>query len=118
MTIRKFVDAKGVEWSVWSTVPAPDSPLARYHPAGWLTFDAGGATLRRLSPAPAGWEAVADQRLELMCRVAEEVPRHTGERLKMKRPEPEAAPGPEPAADQSGRDDGGDREPGRGRPGI
>lgn len=92
MAMRKFVDAKGVEWSVWCTVPAPDSPLARHYPGGWLTFDAGGTTLRRLSPAPANWETVTDTRLDLMCRVAEEVPRHTGERPKMQRPEPPPAP--------------------------
>lgn len=86
MPIRTFEDSKGVTWRVWSTTPSADSPLRRYYPDGWLTFDCGSGTLRRLSPAPPNWHLVADDRLELMCRVAEEVPRHTGEMLRLERP--------------------------------
>lgn len=86
MPTREFTDSHDVKWRVWSTIPKDSSPLAKYYPGGWLTFDAGGGTLRRLSPAPAGWENAAPDRLELMCRVATEVPRHTGEMIKMERP--------------------------------
>lgn len=86
MPIRTFEDSKGVTWRVWSTTPSADSPLRRYYPDGWLTFDCGSGTLRRLSPAPANWHLVGDDRLELMCKVAEEVPRHTGEMLRIERP--------------------------------
>lgn len=86
MAIREFTDSKGVEWRVWCTTPEASSPLAHYYPGGWLTFDCGSATLRRLSPPPPNWETVSDERLLLMCRVAQEVPRHTGEILKLARP--------------------------------
>ncbi len=99
MPTRDFTDSRAVKWRVWSTIPKESSPLAKYYPGGWLTFDAGGGTLRRLSPAPIGWEAVAPERLELMCRVATEVPRHTGEMVKMERPTegPLARPADAPA---------------------
>lgn len=86
MPTREFTDSHDVTWRVWSTVPGEDSPLAKYYPGGWLTFDCGGDTLRRLSPPPSGWEALGPERLELMCRVAAEVPRHTGEIARMPRP--------------------------------
>lgn len=97
MPVRTFTDASGTTWSVWATVPAPGSPLEAYYPGGWLTFDRGSESLRRLSPAPTGWEQATDERLELMCQVAAEVPRHTGERLKMQRPERVAGLPPAPA---------------------
>lgn len=100
MPTLKFDDSQGVSWRVWSTIPGEDSPLAKYYPGGWLTFDAGGSTLRRLSPVPKGWESCSPERLELMCRVAAEVPRHTGEVMKMERPTTgplaDSAPVPEP----------------------
>lgn len=86
MAIREFTDSKGVAWRVWCTTPDEGSPLAPYYPGGWLTFDCGSETLRRLSPPPANWETAPDDRLQLMCRVAEEVPRHTGEMRKLARP--------------------------------
>lgn len=58
---------------------------------GWLTFerlDADGATdgapssyVRRLTPIPRDWETAPEQRLELMCRAAEEVRRRTSDPL-------------------------------------
>lgn len=103
MPTLKFTDSRGVTWRVWSTIPGEGSPLAKYYPGGWLTFDAGGSTLRRLSPAPKGWDTSTPERLELMCRVATEVPRHTGERVKMERPTggPLATP-PSPTAPTDG----------------
>lgn len=87
MTPIEFTDPQGVRWRVWSTIPSASSPLARYYPGGWLTFDSGGSTLRRLSPVPKGWETCSPERMDLMRRAAEEVPRHTGEMVKMARPE-------------------------------
>ena len=46
---------------------------------GWLTFERintdGTLPLRRLVPIPADWESAPDDRLELMCRSADEVAR-------------------------------------------
>jgi hypothetical protein len=39
---------------------------------GWLTFESAAGTRKRLAPIPRGWETAPDERLELMCRVAEE----------------------------------------------
>jgi hypothetical protein len=105
MPIREFVDSKGLKWRVWSTTPAEDSPLRRYYPEGWLTFDSGAGTLRRLSPTPAEWHVATDERLELLCRVAEEVPRHTGERLRIDRPADFPPREPDAAADDPVRGD-------------
>jgi hypothetical protein len=109
MPIRTFVDSKGVSWRVWSTTPAADSPLHRYYPDGWLTFDSGAGTLRRLSPAPGNWQLVGDDRLELMCRVAEEVPRHTGEMRRIERPADMAPAEPLDVGETPGDDTGEER---------
>ena len=45
---------------------------------GWLTFESSEGTLRRLAPIPSGWEEVGTERLDLLCRAARDVPRHTG----------------------------------------
>jgi hypothetical protein len=39
---------------------------------GWLTFENAAGTRKRLGPIPDGWEQAPDERLELMCRVAEQ----------------------------------------------
>ncbi len=41
---------------------------------GWLTFECQDR-LRRLAPIPDGWERCAVERLELLCKAAEEVTR-------------------------------------------
>ena len=71
------MDANGVWWRVWSTVPSGASVRVTKFVAGWLTFESDGS-LKRLTPLPAHWETVTDERLELMCRAATEVRRHTG----------------------------------------
>ena len=94
MAYREFVDSSGQSWRVWSTVPSMGSRLRGGFDQGWLTFERIDADknlpLRRLVPLPAEWESVPDDRLELMCRSAEEVARpRTGQ----SRPEAaEAAP--------------------------
>ena len=77
MAYREFLDSNGVSWRVWSTVPSAGSRLRGGFDQGWLTFERTGADrmapLRRLVPIPADWEDAPDERLELMCRAAEEV---------------------------------------------
>lgn len=79
MAYREFVDSSGQSWRVWSTVPSMGSRLRGGFDQGWLTFERIDADknlpLRRLVPLPAEWESVPDDRLELMCRSAEEVSR-------------------------------------------
>lgn len=86
MAYREFVDSSGQSWRVWSTVPSTGSRLRGGFDQGWLTFERTNADrslpLRRLVPIPAEWETAPEDRLELMCRSAEEVtrPRISGER--------------------------------------
>jgi len=77
MPSREFKDSTGTTWRVWSTVPSGSSVRVTKFAGGWLTFESGEA-LRRLSPLPANWEQATDERLELMCRAATDVRRHTG----------------------------------------
>jgi hypothetical protein len=77
MPSREFVDSKGVTWRVWSTVPTGGSVRVTKFVDGWLTFESASC-LRRLAPLPSNWEDAPIDRLELMCRAAQEVPRHTG----------------------------------------
>ena len=77
MASREFVDSDGVEWRVWSTIPSGTSVRVSRFAGGWLTFECA-TSLRRLAPMPLRWELANDERLELMCRAASEVRRHTG----------------------------------------
>src|SRR5689334_12348767 len=79
MAYREFVDSTGQSWRAWSTVPSAGSRLRGGFDQGWLTFErtTGDNTepLRRLVPIPQDWETASDERLELLCRTAEEVSR-------------------------------------------
>jgi len=79
MAYREFIDSSGQAWRVWSTVPSMGSRLRGGFDQGWLTFERMSAErdlpLRRLVPIPADWESAPDDRLELMCRSADEVAR-------------------------------------------
>jgi hypothetical protein len=77
MASREFVDSKGVTWRVWSTIPTGGSVRVTKFVDGWLTFESAEA-LRRLAPPPSHWQDASIERLELMCKAAQEVPRHTG----------------------------------------
>ena len=90
MASRNFVDSRGVSWRVWSTIPEQASVLTTQFAGGWLTFE-GEQGLRRLAPIPSDWESVPENRLELYCRVADEVPRHTGPFARLRREEPTSA---------------------------
>ena len=88
MPSREFVDSKGVAWRVWSTIPTGVSARVTKYVTGWLTFESRDA-LRRLIPLPAHWEDASVERLELMCRAAQDVPRHTGPFARAARPDVE-----------------------------
>lgn len=79
MAYREFVDSTGLSWRVWSTVPSAGSRLRGGFDRGWLTFERTtgdkASPLRRLCPIPADWETAAEDRLELLCRSADEVTR-------------------------------------------
>ena len=77
MPILEFVDSNGVTWRVWNTVPSARTTLSGEFERGWLTFESP-LGLKRLAPVPAGWEEATAEKLELMCRAANEVPRRTG----------------------------------------
>jgi hypothetical protein len=72
----EFVDSNGVRWRVWNTVPSSRTTLSGEYEKGWLTFESP-AGRRRLAPVPGNWETAPPERLELMCRAAEDVPGRT-----------------------------------------
>jgi hypothetical protein len=72
MASRSFTDRSGAAWRVWSTVPQDTRGCLPGYEQGWLTFEnEGTAERRRLAPIPDDWEEVSEERLILMCRVAE-----------------------------------------------
>lgn len=74
MPIREFVDAAGVQWKVWSTVPYTTG-VVRHMQAGWLTFESTESR-RRLVPIPENWEDASLDRLRGYCEQATSI-RHT-----------------------------------------
>jgi hypothetical protein len=67
---------------VWSVVPAPNAAvtLDEEFRGGWLCFekvDGGGRCRLTLTEAPAAWESLPDERLDLLRRVAMPVPTPT-----------------------------------------
>lgn len=93
MAYREFVDSNGVSWRVWSTVPSAGSRLHGGFDQGWLTFErtssepAGSGNLKRLCPIPSDWDHASDERLDRMCRSAEEVTRPASSRERTTREE-------------------------------
>lgn len=69
MASRDYIDSAGQHWLVWDTRPTTRVRLNPAFEAGWLTFECG-VQLRRLAPTPAGWELLADEALEQLCRTA------------------------------------------------
>jgi hypothetical protein len=78
MASREFKDANGVSWHVWNTTPVSGAVINPGFDKGWLTFESADGALRRLAPIPIDWETVPSERLDLFCRSATPVPRHTG----------------------------------------
>jgi hypothetical protein len=80
MAYREFTDSEGLSWRVWTTVPSAGTHLRGGFEHGWLTFETriGDSTrLRRLVPIPRDWESADEDRLELLCKAADEVMRHS-----------------------------------------
>src|SRR5215218_9543147 len=79
MALRTFEDREGQQWRVWSVVPATNAALTldEEFRAGWLCFEhlgGGGRCRLTMSEAPAAWESLPDDRLDLLRRVATPVP--------------------------------------------
>lgn len=75
MALRTFADRQGDEWRVWSVTPTITAAITldEAFRGGWLCFERmeGGERCRlTLTEAPAGWEALPDDRLDLLRRVA------------------------------------------------
>jgi hypothetical protein len=75
MALRVFSIREGEQWRVWSVTPAAHAAITldEAFRGGWLCFeDLNGSERRRLpmTEAPAGWEALPDDRLDLLRRVA------------------------------------------------
>jgi hypothetical protein len=82
MAVRVFNDREGHEWSVWRVQPTSStSGLQERFQNGWLCFeraDGGDRARLPLDEAPPGWDALPDDRLELLSRVAERSARPRG----------------------------------------
>lgn len=82
MAVRKFHDRAGQEWSVWRVQPTSSTAgLQERFQSGWLCFertDGEGRARLPLDEVPPAWEELPDERLELMCRVAELASRPRG----------------------------------------
>ena len=82
MAVRVFTDRSGQRWSVWRVQPTSSTAgLQERFRNGWLCFErADGESRARLplDDAPAGWEALPDERLELLSRLAEVASRPRG----------------------------------------
>jgi hypothetical protein len=82
MAVRVFTDRAGHRWSVWRVKPTSSTAglLERFQ-NGWLCFerdDGQGRARLPLADAPAGWEKLPDERLELLGRLAEVASRPRG----------------------------------------
>jgi hypothetical protein len=82
MAVRMFTDRSGQQWSVWRVQPTSSTAgLQERFRNGWLCFErADGESRARLplDDVPTGWEALPDERLELLCRLAEVASRPRG----------------------------------------
>ena len=81
MSMRTFLSPDGTQWTAWLIRPTSVGRVSGT-PEEWLAFqNADGTERRRLFEVPAGWEALPDDRLELLRRMAERVtlkaPRHS-----------------------------------------
>ena len=72
MAHRIWVDANGVEWQVWDTIPR--SLVRGTLQAGWLTFESADEK-RRFAPLPLYWVNASDEELTDMLAQARPVPK-------------------------------------------
>ena len=77
MALRVFRSGDGQEWNVWHVRPTTgdDSPLNSRFREGWLCFKRVDGEERSRMPigeAPADWESLSDERLDLLRRVADQ----------------------------------------------
>lgn len=75
MALRVFSTREGEQWRVWSVIPATNAAvtLDEAFRGGWLCFEELNSGERRrlaLTEAPAAWDALPDERLDLLRRVA------------------------------------------------
>jgi hypothetical protein len=54
---------------------------------GWLTFESESGSLRRLAPIPPRWDEASPEKLDMWCRNAMDVPRHTAPFQRVSPPE-------------------------------
>jgi len=82
MAVRVFIDRGGRSWSVWRVQPTSSTAgLQERFQSGWLCFeraDGGSRARLPLDEVPPAWEELPDERLELLCRVAEVASRPRG----------------------------------------
>lgn len=83
MGLREFRDSDGVVWQVWTvTADVLDKRTTaedymREWQDGWLCFEHTGAR-RRLAQFPADWEAMPDEKLQLLLDQAQPVKQRKG----------------------------------------
>lgn len=119
MGLRTFQDRDGNEWQVWRVRPAvrEDSPVHSRYRDGWLCFQrADGARRCRipLDEVPPGWDALPDDRLDLMRRVAEQesaAPASTTDEARRSHEEDSARGEVSGPREVAGHDDAGDARP-------
>lgn len=83
MALRSYTDDDGLEWRVWQVTPmgAGVPMLDASYRDGWLCFEQTDGSARRrltMSEVPTGWDALPDDRLDLLRRLAEPTPRRVG----------------------------------------
>jgi hypothetical protein len=72
MAHRIWLDANGMSWDVWDTIPR--SFVRGTLQEGWLTFESTGEK-RRLAPVPLYWVNASDDELAEMFGRARRVPK-------------------------------------------
>lgn len=67
MTLREFMDKRGVNWMVWDITAESLPGLTgggNFYQTGWLSFQSlSGTEKRSLWPIPPGWESLSDPEL-------------------------------------------------------
>jgi hypothetical protein len=79
MALRSFLASDGHTWTVWHVQPTRGTQARPGIPAEWLAFQIDDESeRRRLRQFPPDWEALSDERLDLLRRMAEVVNKTTG----------------------------------------